>query len=298
MTARPRFQQQGPASRCKIDGQSLGWVSCTAYAMAMGIDRATLGAQRPSGCEVRRFTKDTVEGLFLRQVADVAQEAFGVRVKVRTGPRVCTPAVAARQARLGRGFVLQGNTRPLLTTKFKSNETPANHAVWVNEVRGGTDEVPDEAFVFDPAADHRRHDISQGPAWWPWETVLAFAAALALSGGEHPRTLGANRMYAGFVPRTKTELAFKFGGAKTTPFPDRVRADAPKGHRVNVRRRPDRLQSVDIVDRLHDGELFVAFQRTEAGARPPGSRSRIWYGNREGTEWIHESGLRRIGGRT
>ena len=52
----------------------------------------------------------------------------------------------------------------------------------------------------------------------------------------------------------------------------------------------------DIVDRVPNGALFIAYQVIRDGARPPGSTSRTWYGNRTGTEWIHESGLRRIGG--
>jgi hypothetical protein len=47
---------------------------------------------------------------------------------------------------------------------------------------------------------------------------------------------------------------------------------------------------------LPAGSLFVAFQRTTAGEKPNGSNSRVWFGNRDGTEWIHESGLSHIGG--
>ena len=55
MASRPAFQHQGPDANCVIDGQKLGWLSCTAYAMAMLIDASTGGARRPKGCRVRRL---------------------------------------------------------------------------------------------------------------------------------------------------------------------------------------------------------------------------------------------------
>jgi hypothetical protein len=124
-------------------------------------------------------------------------------------------------------------------------------------------------------------------------------------------------MYAGFIPRRPIELEdahlqpqpeaavlvappdpdviLRFGSTKTTPFPDRVRANPPAGRLVNIRSRPDRLEPGDIVDRVRDGTLFIAYQKT-AGVRPAGAASATWYGNRRGTEWIHASGLRHVGG--
>lgn len=312
---RPVFQPQGPDTRCKIDGIRLGWVSCTAYAMAMGIDVARGGHRRPSGCAVRRKTidpqtgtVDTVGGLTLRQVADVALNDFGVRVKVRTGSHAITPEKAAIEIRRGRGFVLQGHTEPLLTTPFKSGDARANHAVWVNEVSGGTREVPKRALVYDPQADGRRAGIDTAPSWWPWELVLEFGAALRPTPGSD-RKLGPGKLWAGFIPVPKPgpvvtasavpapDFISRFGGRKTTPFPDRTRADPPPGREVNVRRRP-RLADANIVDTLRAGELFVAFQKTTRGDKPPGVSSSTWFGNRDGTEWVHESGLSHIGGGT
>jgi hypothetical protein len=304
--ARPVFQHQGPATNCVIGGRKLGWSSCTAYAMAMGIDSATAGAHRPSGCKIRDLTDDTDDhGTNLRQVADVAAAHYGVRVSLRTGPNATTPSFAARAANAGRGFVLQGNTGALPPNLHLGGNGSANHAVWVNEVRGGTVDHPEKALVFDPAADgiHRRWQ------WWPWDVVRAFAAGLVLD--EHTgQRLGSGKMYAGFTQRGPADggaiptpapaaadgTVLRFGATRTAPFPDRVRADPPKGRKVNVRNRPDRLVAADIVDMLPAGAMFTAFQRTTIGQKPNGSNSRVWYGNRDGTEWIHESGLSHIGG--
>ena len=203
--ARPIFQKQGPDTNCVIGGMKLGWSSCTAYAMAMGIDSATAGAHRPSGCKIRDLTNDTDDGgTNLNQVADVALQHYDVRVSIRSGPNATTPSFAARAANAGRGFVLQGNTGALPLSLQAGGSTPANHAVWVNEVRGGTADKPDEALVYDPAADARRPGIDKAPTWWNWDVVLKFAAALVLDKNSG-RRLGPGRMYAGFVPRRATE---------------------------------------------------------------------------------------------
>jgi hypothetical protein len=310
--ARPVFQHQGPGTNCVIDGVQLGWKSCTAYSMAMGIDAATAGAKRPSGCKIRELIqpRDTDGGLALSQVAEVAQTSYGVRVTVRTGRNAISPAAAFQALGEGRGCVLLGNTGALPRALQAGGPVAANHAVWVNEVRAGNPASPAQALVYDPAADGRRVGIDQAPTWWPWDVLVAFGGALRVDPGQ--RAIGAGKIYAGFVPaRAAAEVrpagaapsggvvdgvTLRFGARPTTPFPDRVQADPPKGRRVNVRRRPDRLVPGDIVDLLPDGALFIAFQRMTKGAMPAGSRSTVWYGNRDGTEWIHDSGLRRIGG--
>jgi hypothetical protein len=311
---RPVFQKQGPETNCVIGGEKLGWVSCTAYSMAMGIDSATAGRKRPSGCKVRKLTGDTVKGLMLSQVAEVALEHYDVRVTVKTGADSISPESALKQIRVGRGFVLQGNTAGLPKELQSGGSKPANHAVWVNEVRGGNAAAPQKALVYDPAADGRRKGIGKGPIWWPWEDVLAFAAALRLG---KKRTLGPGRFYAGFIPPREIEqeeahfqrqeaealrstvqapvVILRKRATKTTPFPDRMRAKPAPGKKVNIRRRPDRVDPADIVDRIRVGTLFVAYQQIEGF---PVGASSTWYGNRRGTEWIPEIRLSKIGGDT
>ncbi len=296
MPVRPAFQHQGPANNCVIAGKKLGWKSCTAYAMAMLIDVATHGEHRPKGARIRKLVdpRDAEGGLTLRQVADVAEEHFGVRVAVRTGANTIPTAVAVKRIRRGRGFLLQGNNEGF-------GRSAVNHAIWVNEVRGGTPDEPREALVYDPQR--------QKPKWIPWTKVLRFGATLRLDAAG-TRRLGEGRLYAGFPPKPMTPaeekdlpapiddggVRLRFGARRTTTFPDRTRANPPPGRRVIVRRRPDRMRKRDIVDTLGPNEPFVAYQVTTEGKKPPGSESRVWYGNKHGTEWVHESGLRRIGG--
>jgi hypothetical protein len=291
---RPAFQHQGPDSNCVIDGARLGWLSCTAYAMAMLIDAATEGATRPKGCQVRRRVqpRDIDQGLTLGQVAAVAERHYDVAVSVRTGPNAIQVARAVRHIQNGRGFLLQGNNEAF-------GLRPVNHAIYVHEVRGGTPEVPDEALVFDPQRSHEH--------WMPWATILEFGAGLRFDPAG-VRRVGHRRLYAGFMPRPLTpeevrveppvpaadgvKLRFR---ATRLPRRTRTRATPPARRRVNVRSTPRRLDRDAIVDLLGPGDLFVAYQRVDDGARPSGVASRVWLGNKEGTEWVHVSGLRRVG---
>ena len=320
---RPVFQRQGPAANCKIGGKELGWESCTAYSMAMGIDAFTGGRHRPSGCRIREATGDTVGGLTLRQVADAAQSRYGIRVAVRSGGTTIAPEKAARLIRAGRGFVLQGNAAVLIGTPSQSTGGPVNHAIWVQAVRGGTDDVPDQVLVYDPAADGRR-GLAKGPQWWPWSRLLAYAADLRMDDAG-VRRLGPGRFYAGFLPpRPAGEAAEPHvapapapgpppprpapprpveppvhlvpNAIRTDPFPIRVRAVPPPGRKVNVRRRTDSLSRDLIVDLLAKGDLFIAYQRMTRAAQPPGANSRTWFGNRDGNEWVHASGVMAEGG--
>jgi hypothetical protein len=289
--ARPAFQHQGPASNCVIDNKPLGWVSCTAYSMAMLIDAATAGARRPKGCKVRRLVRplDTEAGLNLRQVADVADDVYDVEVAVRTGGNAISTEGAIARIERGRGFVLQGNNTAW-------NMGGANHAVYVHEVRGGDVGAPKEALVYDPQRQQAR--------WIPWKKVLAFGAELRLNESG-TRKLGPGRLYAGFMPRPAAGVAAATPagdgvvltfGATRLPHRDRTLVDPPAGRRINVRSTPLSLAHATVVETLGKGARFVAFQERRGGALPPGAGSRHWYGNRDGTEWVHVSGLKHIGG--
>lgn len=281
--ARPRHQPQNPA----LSGDPLGWLSCTAYSMAMLIDKATLGAMRPSGAEVRRHTGDTTGGLTLPQVARVATTIYMVPVELHTGASAATPAYAQAQLATGRGMVVQGNTSALLDTPHRSTSGPVNHAVYVNELDGTKG-----ALVYDPAADGRRTGIDQGPSWWPWSLVLGFAAALRPYGDADPRVVGAGRIYVGLGPDTEPHAHLRYGGLRTVPFPDRCTAwNASPARLVNVRARP--TTAAPIVQRLRVGAPFVAYQRATG---QPVAGSRTWYGDHDGTRWVHASGLRNLGG--
>lgn len=295
----PTFQAQLPNSGCEISGMALGSVSCSSYGMAMGIDQATFGKKRPTGCEVRSKTAplNVVGGLTLAQVANVAERHYGVEVEVRTGSRVASRKLVAHHLRGGGGVGAQINTKPLLShARFRSTASAINHYVHLCAVRGGTHDSPDEVLVYDPVADGRRAGwgrAAQGPQWWPWDLFLECAAALRISGEDDPRTLGRDRVYAGLIEPPVVTL--RYGARKTHPFPDRTRIQVPPGRTANVRARPDVLGAEHIVDHKANDELFVAYQRTRG---VPVEGSDVWFGNRTGTRWLPAARLRNEGGVT
>jgi hypothetical protein len=283
---RPQFQQQGPDSNCRILANgvmhNLGWDSCTAYSMAMMIDRLTAGRRRPSGCAVRRDTNplDTSGGLTLNQVAAVARNDYGLAISVYVGSGVVSPQYLARQIRAGRPAVVQGNAAAMLGTRFRSTDGDVNHAVYVNEVRGGTLDEPSEALVYDPAADARRAGIDQGPSWWPWSMVKKFASYLRPAGEGMPR-LGPGKVYCAIGPDTEPHVSLITGAKQAHPFPDRVRAaSAP----TVIHRHPS---SGNILRSVPKGTLLRLYQYSGG-----------WGGNDDGTEWVFLANTSHVGGAT
>lgn len=300
--ARPVALHEGPAESCIINGKPLGWTNCTPTSFAMGVQKATLGAKRPTGCSVRRVTGDTQGGTTIPQCAHAIDVEYGIKTDVHVGNAAAAPSAAAAALHRGRSVALQGNASALVNTEFRSTRGAVNHCVYVNEGRGwhtvGGLLVPSEALVFDPAADGRRAGwgtSDDSPGWWSWGLVKRFAAALRPWGDDDHRLLGPGRMYSAFFPDTEPHVHLRHGGTRTTPFPDSTVVHVAAGHRANVRSRPDRIRDEDIVARLKNGAPFEAYQRTH-GVKPPGSSSDVWFGDHNGTRWTHISNLARIGG--
>ncbi len=289
--SRPRFQPQGPDSNCIIDGHYLGWDSCTCYAGAMAVDATTAGKQRPSGCAVRRATGDVSGGTMLRQVADAVMKLNGIFVEVHTGSNVLTPQRVAALVRAGRRVVIQGNADAMLGTTYQSTAGPVNHAVMVNEVRGGTVSEPDYALVYDPAADGRKrsYHVDLGPTWWPWSMVKKFCANLRPAGDGTPR-LGSGKVYVGVFPDSEPHVILATNASKAKPFPDRVRADE-----ATVRIRAGRTNTSKVLYTVSDGRLLVLYQYARGDSH---EGSTLWGGNDDGTEWVHTKNIRHLGGST
>lgn len=295
--ARPAWQPQGPASRCKIDGKEFGWLNCTPTSFAMAMEKATLGRVRLTGCTVRKETGDRLGGTTLAQCAAVAK-AHGVPVEVHAGSAVVNPFLVGSWLHSGRGVVAQGNTSALLRTAFRSTGGGVNHAVYLNEGRGWKQNAsgqwyPAEVLVYDPAADGRRASwgrADQGPSWWPWATALAFFAALKPWGDQDPRRLGLGKVYCAQFADTEPHVHLRYTGSeRTTPFPRTMTVKSPAaGRKVNVRSGPS--TSYGVVGTLATGATFVAYQQNPRGQSLAGSR--LWYGDHNGTRWVHSSGVK------
>jgi len=281
----PKFLEEGPPHPCVINGHDLKWTQCTVLSTCMLIDRSTLGKTRPDPCNFRRQTGDSSGGTTLLQNRTVAENVYHVPMEPHTGGNVCTPYYLGYQLFLGRGVVIQGNTSAI----GKGN---VNHAVLGNSGQGyqkvGTTEQissPAGLWVFDP--------WSKGLAWWPWDKVKAFMAALHPWGENDPRTLGPGKAYAMFGPDTEPHVHLFGGAVRTTPFPDQQQVKSPvAGKKVNVRTGPS--TDYPVAQTLASGSKWTSFQRTDKGKSLNGDSR--WWGNHDGNRWIHNSGLIGRGG--
>lgn len=297
---RPHIQHEGPAESCVINGRLLGWTNCGPAAAAMGIEQGTLGGQRPDDCVVREATGDTIGGTTMSQVAAVSA-SYGVPIEVHVGAGVATPAYLAGQLHLGRGTHVQGNAEAMLGTPYRSTAGRVNHSVHVAEGQGwylqGSVWLPREVLVYDPAADGRRAawgKAADGPDWWPWATLLAFAAALRPHGDGGPSDntsrLGPGAIYCGLLPRPKPAIRYARTAALGAPGHNRVRPPVA-GRLVNVRSGPG--MQYPVVFQLAAGDYFVTYQQTTAADQHLSPRAR-WAGSQDGKQWVHASGLRYI----
>lgn len=293
-----RLVAEGPSESCNIDGKMLGWTNCTPACIAMGISKATAHVHNPDDCTLRRFTGDTSGGTALTDYDEIARRYYGVEIEVRTGSRACTPEYAAGQLYSGRGFAIQGNCSALLRTKHRSTANRVNHCVYVNEGRGWHHDgrghlIPTSVRVYDPAADGRRAGwgkAADGPEWWSWDLLLRFASELNPWGDGDPRELGPGRFFAALFPSTEPHVHLTHGGQRTLTFPRRMVVNPPgadDAKRQNVRLGPS--TKYRVVATLEPGVVFMAYQFTEKGQSLASSRR--WYGDHNGTRWVHSSGL-------
>lgn len=292
----PTVQHQGPACHCVIDGKCLGWLSCTCYGVAMGMDQATLGVQRPSGCSVRRqiYPKDTTGGTTLPQAAAVAK-ASGVPIELHTGTRVASFDYLAGQLRLFRGINLQGDAGAFVGTVHRSTTGRVNHDIhlaygagWHKNSRGVL--VPSTVLGYDPAADGLLGRATS-PDWYPWDLIRKFAGMLrpAYPTADYElRDRTPDHAYAGLYALPKVVVRYTGSAKRTTPRYFAVTPPGGGSRRINIRGGPS--TNYPIVRTLGSADTFVAFQSNPLGQSLAGSRR--WEGSQDGKLWAHSSGLR------
>jgi hypothetical protein len=300
--SQPReLYEQLPTCQCVINGVCVGGSSCTMYAAAHGVDQATLGKQRPSGCALRKASRDSSGGTTLLQASAAVDALSSTKLTVYVGNNVRSLRQLADDLYRGRSVVLQGNCSALRYTPFRSTQGAVNHAVFLSRGYGfdrGEDGlfIPDSVKVYDPIADGRRAawgTAARGPDVWPWATVRAFAGALRPFGDNDSRTLAKLRpgkAYAGLFPDTEPHVHLRYAGsARTDPFPKKMTIRSPAaGRKVNIRKGPS--TSYAVVATAVTGQGFNAYQVNKSGQSLAGSR--VWYGNHDGDRWVHSSGVK------
>ena len=274
---RPRFVKQ-------LDGSRYAGLNCTCAAAAMAVDRHTIGRIQTTGAYVRALTGDTSGGTTLAQVDAALNRRWGVDLDVEYGLAFAT---FIDRLKAGQGAILQGWEAVTRGTKWQASETfGGNHAWFVNQYNSERG-----LLVYDPLADGRRSGIAKSPFWIPMAVVREWAGKLDISDPAEPyRALGLGRVYAAFTKDTEPHVHLRYGGRRTTPFPDHVVSNGSAGY---VRSAP-RTDAEYKIRRLKQGETLTMYQVTDSGDSFNGSRR--WYGGHDGTSWVHASRLNGKGG--
>jgi hypothetical protein len=281
---RPALLEQLPNCSCVVENHCLGGVSCTAYAAAMLASRSSGGRKTPSGCSIRRMSRDVVGGLTLYQVSTVLRDYYDIPNTVYSGSNVVAPSFLARQIRAGRGAVVQGGTGAYIGTPYKVTDGDVNHAEMWSEVRGGTLDSPADVLIYDSCADHRRPDIDRGPTWIPWKLALKFASYLE-PGGEGTGHLGGGRIYCMTGPDTEPHVTLLNGAKRAHPLPDRVRAHDPNDPRTAIHSNPG--GQATVTRHVKNGTLLRLYQYRDG-----------WGYNDDGTECVLLTNTTHVGGAT
>ena len=294
---KPVFQlKKDPAHR---EGSKLSGVNCDPTAAATLVDFVTCGRRTATGAQVRELTGDTAGGTTLRQVARAVAKGFGIDFDVNTTR--FTRVVEALDD--GRGVSLCGSSVATHGTPFQASETfTGNHQWALTDIRSRADGTR-EILVYDPLADGRRPGIDRAPSWIPVDVVREFAgmldfrseAEVAAHAPRRPLGIGratyavteVNRCAAGHPPPVTgaapaPDVQLRPGAVRVGGADGRVlRVDVAVGR---VRARPRTTSA--IVGRKYDGDTFRAFQKVR-GQRVAGTR--VWFGDRSGSRWMHAS---------
>jgi len=161
----PAFQYQ------LLWSDPMGGYSCTAYSMAMAIDKATYGGTRATGQRIRELSgAPSYSGLTL---ADVQRASTALLVPVI---RVTGTWTAVENAlRQNRGVVLQGDYDQVPAKYSGQLSFKGNHAIYLDYLHSSGDWV----YVMDPLS-------KEGPRWWPVSVLQAFAEKLARDNRIYP----------------------------------------------------------------------------------------------------------------
>ena len=273
MTAyRPAFVKQ-------LDGSRFAGTNCTCAAGAMALDRDTLGKKRSTGAIIRSLTGDTSGGTNQRQVAAAIEGHYGIQLDVKAD---ISYADGLKRLDAGEGMMLAGAERATHGTKWEASPTFMGNHQWFDNERRKNSQVAGgyEHLIYDPLADGRRAGIAKSPFWVPENVVFDFARRLDLNG--NGTLLGYGKFWSVFTHDTEPHFVARYGGVRLSPAQVKV-IKVPSGLKANERSRPTTAASRTRA--LANGTKWTAYQKTTTGQLLAGSR--VWYGNIDGTRWLH-----------
>ncbi len=284
MVYRPPFIKQ-------LDGTRFSGTNCTMASGSMAAIRHREGSNPagsarwyPTPWYLRQLTGDKRGGTTLSQLDQVLNRYYHVDLEVTFGT---SWRHFREQIKKGRGAVLQGGYSAIQHTVWSgSREFSGNHAIFVNEVRHNARLNRLEYLVYDPLCDGRRAGLDKGPSWIPENVLKEFASRLIThTTPYYTYHSGADNVWAAFTRDTEPVVTVHLAtGATKLATPKNLYAKVD-GARV----RAGTTLTSKVIVKLDYEDRFVAYQKKNGQLV---SGSRLWYGDRTGTRWVHSSVLK------
>lgn len=256
---------------CQLDAQWSARTNssgCTWTSTAMGIGNVTHGERRPGPDKVHslvRAGEETNPGTPGWSIPDVdlAMRRFGLPFRNLTGGR--WDGVRFEHEH-GRYVILQGDSDQFGNNTC-SGKFDGDHCIGIHpDSRAG--DRGQEWRIDDP--------ICKASRWELASTIRRYAEDLDV--------LCRYGSFSDEVP-DKDDPILRFGAKSLgKPTPKKIHVGQPPIQAI-VRRRPT-TESANLATKP-SGSIFVAYQVTREGQKLDGSR--VWYGNRRGRRWLHES---------
>lgn len=259
----------------QFDGGHLQNEACVPASLANGIAASTGGARRPSSATVHALVpkaeeSDPTKPGWSMVDADKAMGKIGVEFDRLDGWSFLESAHDA-----GQYIIVQGDS-DVFSNSTCSGVYNGDHCVGGHPNENVVNGV-EFWWIDDPVCKTGR--------WERKATIKAYAEKFAhahgipVRGGRFVRVVP---LVA--APPKPPAVVLRYGGKRLSPAQRKV-IRVPAGRLANVRTRPDRIRSGDVVQHLANGKTFTAYQRTATGVSLAGSR--VWYGNAAGTRWLH-----------
>lgn len=260
----------------QFDGDAGQGSACVPASLANGVAAVTGGARKPTSGGIHHLVpkrEETDPGTAGWSMADADKAMGKLSIPFDVGHGGWDGVVAAHKA--GHYLVLQGDS-DRFGNGTCSGVFNGDHCCGI----------------------HPKTQVVDGHEWWwiddpvcktgRWERVSVLKAyaekfSSSIRYGVFPTVVP----QVGAPPKPAT-VVLRYGGKKLAPRQVK-RVKVPASRRANIRKRPDRIRASDVVGNLANGRTWVAYQVTRVGAKPPGSSSRVWYGDAAGTHWLHSS---------
>lgn len=256
------YQQTAPQWSATTKSSGCTWTS-----LANGVDAVSHGERKPGPDRIHSLVKPSEEtspatkGWSIPD-ADLAMKRLGFPFRNLTGGR-WEGIVHEHEA--GRYVIAQGDSDRFANNTC-SGKFDGDHCIGI----------------------HPDTKTEDGEEWWRindsicpngrWERRRTIR--------EYVEDLDILCRYGSFTTKVpeKNDPILRYG-ARALPGPTSKKVHEPAGVEANVRRRPT-SESAKLGTKP-GGSTFVAYQRTNEGQRLDGSR--VWFGNRRGRRWMHES---------